>query len=94
MSLPLFLRNSFRAEVDAANADLIQAQRQGLDLHRRAKARLVSAARRYALMREAWARWEQAGEVSLERQIELLQRIWQAGGCGWIRPGLPGVLVR
>jgi cobalt-zinc-cadmium efflux system outer membrane protein len=79
LSVPLFLRNSFQAEVDVANADLIQAQQQGLDMHRRAKARLISAAKRYALMRDAWSQWEQAGQVSLERQVELLQRLWQAG---------------
>jgi cobalt-zinc-cadmium efflux system outer membrane protein len=79
LSVPLFLRNSFQAEVDAANADLIQAQQQGLDMHRRARARLISAAKRYALMWDAWTRWEQAGQLSLERQVELLQRLWQAG---------------
>lgn len=79
LSVPLFLRNDFQAEVDTANADLTQAQQRGLDIHRRARARLISAAQRYVLMRDAWVRWEQAGLVSLERQIELLQRIWQAG---------------
>jgi cobalt-zinc-cadmium efflux system outer membrane protein len=79
LSVPLLVRNDFRAEVDAANADLIEAQQQGQDAYRRAKARLSSAATRYRLMRDAWRDWEQTGQASLENQIDLLQRIWQAG---------------
>lgn len=79
LSVPLFVRNDFRAEVEAANADLIQAQQQGQDAYRQARARLSSAATRYRLIREAWRDWQQTGQASLESQISLLQRIWQAG---------------
>jgi cobalt-zinc-cadmium efflux system outer membrane protein len=82
MSVPLFVRNNFQAEVDAANADHIQAQQEGQDAYRQAKARLLSAAKRYSLTQAAWQHWVKSGRVSLEQRIELLQRMWQAGEMG------------
>ncbi len=79
LSMPLFVRNNFQAEVDAANAELIQAQREGNDLYRRAQARLRSAAERYDLARGAWNVWQRTGQPSIDRQVQLLERIWRAG---------------
>lgn len=79
LSVPLFVRNTFKAEVDAANAELIQAQREGQDLYRRARSQLLSAAERYRLARDAWAIWERTGAPSIESQVALLERIWRAG---------------
>ncbi len=82
LSVPLFVRNSFRAEVDAASADLIATERNSQDAYRRARAQLVSASGRYRLTREAWVDWQQSGQTSLDQQTELLQRIWRAGELG------------
>jgi len=79
VSLPLFVRNTFRAEVDVANAELIRAERQAQDIYRRAKARLLSAAQRYQLTHAAWEDWQQSGQASLESQLDLIERSWQAG---------------
>lgn len=79
VSVPLFVRNTYKAEVDAANAELIQAEREGQDLYRRTRARLLAAVERYRLSRAAWATWLNSGQASLTRQAELLERIWQAG---------------
>ncbi|MEN8129392.1 MAG: TolC family protein [Pseudomonadota bacterium] len=79
ISVPLHVRNDLQAEVEAANAELIKVQQEGQDTYRQAKARLKSTAERYRLMHSAWGHWEQTGQVSLEHQIDLLQRIWQAG---------------
>lgn len=79
LSVPLFVRNTFKAEVDAANAELIQAQREGQDLYRRARSQLLSAAERYRLARDAWTIWERTGAPSIESQVALLERIWRAG---------------
>jgi len=79
LNVPLFVRNTFQAEVDAANAELIQAERELQDLYRRARARLLSAAERYRLARDAWAVWERTGQPSIESQVALLERIWRAG---------------
>lgn len=79
LSVPLFVRNTYRAEVDAANADLIQAQREGNDVYQRALARLRSASERYRLAHDAWSNWQRTGQPSIDRQVALLERIWRAG---------------
>lgn len=79
LSVPLYVRNSFRAEVDTANAELLLAEREGQNLYRRARARMLSAADRYRLSRNAWQAWLRTGQASLSSQVELLDRIWRAG---------------
>jgi cobalt-zinc-cadmium efflux system outer membrane protein len=79
LSLPLFVRNNFSAEVDVANANLIRTQRRAQNIYRRAKARLASALRQYRVTRRARLAWEQTGQRSMSTQIDLLRRLWQAG---------------
>lgn len=79
LSIPLYVRNSFRAEVQAAGAELTQAEQSLQDNYRRARAQLLSAADRYRLSRGAWRAWLQTGQASLGSQVSLLERIWQAG---------------
>jgi cobalt-zinc-cadmium efflux system outer membrane protein len=79
LSIPLYIRNSFKYEVSAAVADRDQAQQLVDDLLRHAYARFLSASERYEISRNAWDGWEQTGQISLERQGDLLQRMWEAG---------------
>ena len=79
LSIPLFVRNTRRAEVDVASAELLQAEREASDLYRRSRAQLEAAGQTYQLSRSAWQVWEKTGAVSLGGQIKLLQRLWQAG---------------
>lgn len=79
LSVPLYIRNSYKYEVSAAVAERDRAQQIVDDLLRRAYARLISASERYQLSRDAWQGWEQAGQRSLQRQGDLLQRMWEAG---------------
>lgn len=79
LSIPLFVRNSLRAEVDVASAELLEAERAANDLYRRSQAALEAAGLIYQLSRSAWQTWESSGAVSLGKQIKLLQRLWQAG---------------
>jgi len=79
LSLPLFVRNTFSAEVDVANAELIQAEREAASLHRKARADLVTAAEVYRNAQLAWLTWEAAGAPRLSQRTELLDRLWQAG---------------
>lgn len=78
-SIPLFVRNTFSAEVDAANADAIEMEQRAKDAHRRSRARLMSASRRFELSRTAWQDWMQLGQQSLDSQVQLLERLWSAG---------------
>lgn len=79
LSIPLYVRNNFSAEVAAAGAEQTQAEQSLQDAYRRARARLLSAAERYRLSRGAWAAWLKSGQASLGSQVELLERIWRAG---------------
>ncbi|HHJ34533.1 MAG TPA: TolC family protein [Gammaproteobacteria bacterium] len=79
LSIPLQVRNNFRAEVDAANAEMIQAERESMDAYRKLKSRLEIAVVSYALSREAWLSWQQSGADTLNEQITLLERLWKAG---------------
>ena len=79
LSIPLFVRNSFRAELDAANAESIRSEQQYRDALRRARGKLQAAAERYRVTRAALAFWEQNGVSSLAGRVETLQRLWQSG---------------
>jgi len=78
-SIPLQVRNNFQAEVDAANAQMIQAEKESIDAYRQLKSRLEIAAVSYELSREAWQAWQRSGEGTLGEQIKLLERLWKAG---------------
>ena len=79
VKIPLFVRNSYSAEVTAArsNADAIDATRRDLTL--RATAELEQAASSYDALRAAWLAWEQSRAPSATERAALLQRLWEAG---------------
>lgn len=79
ISIPLYVRNNYHAEVDAANAELIRAQRAAYDAYRSARARLMASTARLRLTSRAWREWRDTGSESLRAQLDLLQRFWQAG---------------
>ncbi len=79
LSIPLFVRNDFRAEVAVADQAALVAEQEGVDLVRRARARLVSALERYRLAREAWETWQRQGMESVRSQTAVVDRLWRAG---------------
>ncbi len=79
LSIPLQVRNNFQAEVDVANAEMIQAEREAIDAYRKLKSRLEIAVISYELSRDAWQSWQQSGADTLNEQIKLLERLWEAG---------------
>ena len=79
LSIPLFVRNNFSAEVDAANAQAIQREQSAHNIYRTSRARLISTAQRFELERQAWSDWLQTGQTSLESQVQLLERLWRVG---------------
>ena len=78
-SVPLYVRNTFSAEVDVANASLIQAERAAANIRRRARADLIATAQVYQSSRLAWNAWVASGAPRLSQRSELLDRLWQAG---------------
>lgn len=79
VSIPLPVRNRFAHEVTAASAERRQAQQEAANVSRQAYARFQGARERYQLSRTAWDDWQRTGGVSLQRQTDLLWRLWEAG---------------
>ena len=79
LSVPLYVRNSFRAEVDVANAEWLQAEQEAASLRQQARADLMAAAEVYRMAQRTWNNWEAAGAPRLSQRTELLGRLWQAG---------------
>lgn len=79
ISVPLYIRNNFSAEVDGANADRMQIELEAQDIFRRARAKLTASLERYQLTNMAWDNWLQIGQESLGNQLSVLERLWRAG---------------
>lgn len=78
-SVPLPVRNTYRAEVVAARADAEAADAET----DRVRAELAAEARRvvdsFAASRDAWMRWKASRGTDVERRAELLERLWREG---------------
>lgn len=79
ITVPLPIRNRYTYEVTAASAERRQAQQEASNISRQAYARFLGAQERYQLSRTAWDDWQRTGGVSLQRQTDLLWRLWEAG---------------
>lgn len=78
-SIPFPVRNSYRAEVDAASADLVALDQSVANEYRQLRAELIAAQQRYELARTAWDDWQRLGAGSLASQTETLERLWRTG---------------
>jgi len=79
VSVPLYVRNSFSAEVDVASAGLVEAERAAASLMQQARANLLAAAEIYRNAHRAWKHWEASGASRLGQRTDLLDRLWRAG---------------
>jgi cobalt-zinc-cadmium efflux system outer membrane protein len=79
VSVPLFVRNRFSAELAAAKADSSAAsaelRRTELELRARAERNISS----YDAVRDAWTRWSQSKGTAIAARADLLERLWRAG---------------
>ncbi|WP_225427851.1 TolC family protein [Dyella tabacisoli] len=82
LSVPLPIRNNYRAEVDAARAesDAAAAGFSGQRLTLRARANETSA--RYRALREASAAFRGGRAAAFDERTGLLERLWGAGEIG------------
>ncbi len=79
LAIPLYVRNNFRADVDAANALYVSKQQEALSIRRQLLARVQAAALRYRINYQAWKAWLSTGKQSLDQQTQLLTRLWKIG---------------
>lgn len=79
IGIPLFVRNPYRAEVDAANFDAMEADGKRADLIRQVRAEIQSSAERYQTLYRAVHQWQQISGKPLNDGMVLTERLWQAG---------------
>lgn len=79
LEIPLFVRNKFTAEVQAASYEAVQKEHIYRDAYRRARARFNGAFGRYQNMTRAWRAWVSTGRQAFTEQEALLESLWQAG---------------
>ena len=79
LTIPLFVRNSYRAEVVAAQAeaDAAQAELQRVRLELEAERR--RAVDSYTAARGAWSGWQRSRGTDVTRRADLLERSWRQG---------------
>ena len=78
-SMPLFIRNNYRAEIEVANQEVLQIERLLLSATRRAEAQLSGSHKRYRITYDAWQLWKQTGLNSLNEQMKLINTLWKSG---------------
>lgn len=79
VSIPLFVRNTYSAEVVATRSEWDQADSLYRDRLKRAEARVQQMTVSYNALREAWAAWQHSRVSPLAERAALLQRLWDAG---------------
>jgi cobalt-zinc-cadmium efflux system outer membrane protein len=79
LSVPLFIRNPYRAEVAAASADAAEADQKRCEWIRNARAEIKTSAEQYIIYQQAMEEWERLSNKPLKDGINLIERLWQAG---------------
>lgn len=79
VSIPLFVRNPYKAEVDAAHFDAMEADSKRADMIRQVRADIISSAERYQALFHAVQQWQRTSGRSLGNGMTLTTRLWQAG---------------
>jgi cobalt-zinc-cadmium efflux system outer membrane protein len=79
ITVPLFVRNSYRAELAAAMADARAATADLEQVRFELQARVDGTAATYRAMHEAWKQWQRSPATNVEARAQLLERLWRAG---------------
>ncbi len=78
-SIPLNIRNPYKAEVTAARAEAMAAKQATTLSHRELQSRLNIAHQLYRNALETWQQWRENGANRLHQRTDLLARLWRAG---------------
>jgi cobalt-zinc-cadmium efflux system outer membrane protein len=79
LTVPLNIRNTYRAEVDTAQQELISVQQEAQQAWRDQQARLNASTERFRLLQQAWHNWQGSGRRNIQRQLRVLERLWRSG---------------
>ena len=79
VSVPLFVRNSYRAELGAARAESAAAAAEQRRVELELEARALRAVSTYDAVSGAWSRWSRSPGTDVSARADLLERLWRAG---------------
>ncbi len=79
LSIPLNIRNSFSAEVDAAQQGLIASEQRTQLAYRDTRSTMIVTTERYRNLLNAWNNWRKYSRNSVNQQLKLIKQLWQAG---------------
>ncbi len=79
LTIPLNIRNSYSAEIDAAAQQYTRTQQLAQQGMRNIRRDIISRSQHYALTLNAWQQWKKSGRKSIKRQLSLLKRLWRSG---------------
>ncbi|WP_197427125.1 TolC family protein [Noviluteimonas gilva] len=79
VTIPLNIRNGYRAEVVAAEADAVTARADADRIKLQLDAERQRAIDSYASTRAAWTRWTGSRGTDVGRREALLERLWREG---------------
>lgn len=79
ITIPLFIRNSYKYEFEAVVAERNESQLIADDVKYRALVVLESSLENYRTLRAAWVDWQSTSEENLSRPLDQLQRLWETG---------------
>jgi cobalt-zinc-cadmium efflux system outer membrane protein len=77
--IPLNIRNTYRAEVVAAEADSAAAYADADRIRIELDAEQRRATESYAAAQSAWTRWKGSRGTDVEQRASLLERLWREG---------------
>lgn len=77
VSIPLFVRNNYRAEEKAASAAADAARYEAAAFYQQSLVQMQASARQYSASYSAWERWRSASGTRMEDGIELLDKVWK-----------------
>ena len=79
LTIPINIRNNFTAEIKAAQQDYLQSEQLAQQAWKNLRRDIISQTRHYELTRNAWQQWRLSGQASIQRQLNLLKRLWRTG---------------
>jgi len=79
LTIPLNIRNSYSAEIEVARREYLQAEQLAQQAWRNIRKDIIAKTRHYQLTQKAWNQWKTSGQLSIQRQLKLLKRLWRAG---------------
>ncbi len=78
-SMPIFVRNNWSAEIDAAIAESVAVEQDYLNTYRQVLVSIKSSYRRLELTYQAYSDWQRQNKSGLNRRTQQLQKLWKSG---------------